>query len=128
MIFNRNRIPPLPRGMLASRYDPLEMTAEERRVLARLGARDPMGIKLAMKRANVTTINELVAHLEHHQPKRNAEDRLLRSLGKARGGTPYHPHQRAVLAGARQSKQMRDSKEIEARVKRNRKAFEETNR
>lgn len=128
MIFNRYRIPPLPHGMLASHYESEDMTPEERRVLARLGARDPTGIKLAMRRAGVKTVDELVKHLEHYQPKRNAGDRIVSGLGKAWGGTRYHPHQKAILAGARESRKIAAAHEIEQRVKQTRKAFKETNR
>src|SRR5688572_12724324 len=90
MIYNRRRVPPLPRGMLASDYK--DVATPERRVMARLGSRDIIGVQVAMKQAGVNTIEELVAHLEHYQPKRNILDRIKNGLGRVAGGMDHDPY------------------------------------
>ncbi|PJF20361.1 MAG: hypothetical protein CUN56_16560, partial [Phototrophicales bacterium] len=95
-ISNRDYIPKLPRGMLASKYDETQVTRDEWRVLDRTGARDPAGIKRAMKRYKVDNIDDLVALLEHHQPKRKPFHRLKRALGRLVGEYNYDPHAREV--------------------------------
>lgn len=123
MILNRNHIPPLPRGMLATRYD--EIPAAERRVIARMGARDVVGVKLAMKRHKAKNIPELVSKLEHYQAQRHVRERIDNAIGRIVGGTPYPPHQQEILRDARERAQSGQHKEIELRVKRTRKAFKE---
>ncbi len=78
--------------MLATKYDELDVTANEWRVLHRIGARDPVGIKRAMKKYNVDNIPDLVSVLEHHQPQRKTLQRLLTALGRVVGGYGYNPH------------------------------------
>jgi hypothetical protein len=73
-VLPRQRIPKLPRGMLSADYP--TMTHDDARVLARLGARDPRGIKVAMKRHNVSSIDELVKLLKHHEIDRQFRQRL----------------------------------------------------
>lgn len=82
--------------MLARKYDESNVTRDEWRVLDRIGARDPAGIKRAMKRYKVDNINDLVAVLEHHQPRRKMGQRLYNAIGRVIGGTSYDPHAREV--------------------------------
>jgi hypothetical protein len=126
MIANRNRIPPLPRGMLATAYD--EIPSEEGRVLARLGARDPIGVNVAMRRAGVDSLEDLVAQLKHYQPEREFQKRLEQAIGRVVGGVGHDPHRAEIMRDERHSKQSARQKEIEQRVKRTRKAFQETNK
>lgn len=93
--FNRDYIPPLPR-MYSTDFAPDELTDDERRALARLGARDPRGLRLAMKRHGVDTLPDLIAVLEHHQPKRRIWHRLTFALGRLSGGVPYDPHAESI--------------------------------
>jgi hypothetical protein len=125
MLFNRDYIPPLPRGMLATAYE--ELTEDERRVMARHGARDPNGVKVAMRRAGVTTADELVSQLEHYTPARRIKERVHRAIGRVVGGTDYEPHEKEIrrVGSAFQARQIRATKEIVDRVKRTRKAFRE---
>lgn len=122
-VMNRQHIPPLPRGMLATRYD--EMPEEERRVIARMGARDVVGVKLAMKRHKAKDIPDLVSKLEHYQAQRRVKERVEQAIGRLVGGVPYPPHQREILAAMREQAQSKQHKEIALRVKRTRKAFKE---
>jgi len=126
MILNRNRIPPLPRGMLASRYD--HIPPDARRVIARLGARDVVGVGLAMKKHHAESIDELVGMLDHYEAQRNVRARFERAVGRVIGGTPYHPHEQAIRRDAREQAQRGAHKEIEQRVKVMRKRFKEINR
>jgi hypothetical protein len=118
-IRNYDRIPRLPR-MLAGEYQ--TMTRQEREVLARLGARDPIGIKVAMRRYGVSTIEELAAVLEHQQPRRRVGHRLWLAIGRVVGGQPYQPHAEEIRKLARQ-KQNRQQVEIEQRIKNTVKEF-----
>ena len=95
-ISNRDYIPKLPRGMLARKYDERDVTRDEWRVLDRIGARDPDGIKRAMKKYKVDNIPDLVAVLEHHQPQRKPGQRLKNALGRVVGGYSYDPHAKEV--------------------------------
>jgi hypothetical protein len=110
-ILPKQRIPKLPRGMLASEYN--GMTLDERRVLARLGARDPKGIKLAMQRAGVGTVQELIDQLEHQQPRRDFERRLNRLICAMQNALPYDPHQREILMDARAAKRAQKPENVE---------------
>ncbi len=125
MLFNRDYIPPLPRGMLATKYE--DFTEDERRVMARHGARDPMGVKVAMRRAGVTSADELVSQLEHYSPTRRIKDRINRAIGRVVGGTDHDPHEKEIrhVGSAYHARQERATKEIAERVKKNRKAFRE---
>jgi hypothetical protein len=125
-ILPKQKIPKLPRGMYSAEYSSL--TTDERRVLARLGARDPRGIKLAMKRAGVDNIEALIALLEHQKPRRDFEGRLERFLCALEGSEPRHPHQRAIRADARRAQRARQpqAREISQRLKIVTKAFEES--
>lgn len=125
-ILNRDHIPPLPRGMLATHYD--DMPKQERRVIARMGARDVVGVNLAMKRHKAKDIDELVSKLEHYEAERRVRERIDNAIGRLVGGTPYPPHQQEILRDARERKQNGQHKEIELRVKRTRKVFKEMNR
>lgn len=125
MILNRERIPKLPRGMLAADYTADEMTPEVRRVLARIGARDPQGVKVAMRRAGVGTLEELVEQLNHFKPERHVKDRFHHGLGRMFGGLEHDPHAEDLKRMQRRRPKSSQQKEIEQRVKRMRKAFEE---
>lgn len=127
MILNRNRIPPLPRGMLAAEYTADEMTPEVRRVLARIGARDPQGVKVAMRRAGAETLEELVQQLEHFKPERNAGDRFSLGIGRVLGGFDHDPHAEELRRWQHRREKSTQQKEIEQRVIRTRKAFKEVN-
>ena len=94
------RIPKLPRGMLSERYTALG--SDQSRVLARLGARSPNGVRVALKRAKVGTIPELVDLLQHFTPRRRLLHKLDLMLTRITFSTPYHPHRRAILADQRE--------------------------
>lgn len=95
-ISNRDYIPKLPRGMLAAKYETEDVSRDEWRVLDRIGARDPAGIKRAMKKYKVDNINDLVALLEHQKPKHKPFYRLKQALGRLVGEYNYDPHAREV--------------------------------
>jgi hypothetical protein len=121
LITNRNRIPKLPRGMLATAYK--EIARPEGRVLARLGARDPTGVKLAMRRYKAATIDELVAQLKHYEVRRNIGRRLRIAVGRVVGGSETDPHRADILRAARHDARSAARIELEQRLKRARKAF-----
>lgn len=123
MLFNRDYIPPLPRGMLATKYE--DYTEDERRVMARHGARDPSGVKVAMRRAGVTTADELVNQLEHYSPARRIKERVHRAIGRVVGGTDHDPHEQEIrrVGSAYHARQARATKDIADRVKATRKAM-----
>jgi hypothetical protein len=123
LIMNRDRIPPLPRGMLASDYTAL--TSEERRVIARFGARDPNGVRIALKRAGVKTVDELVDQLDHYAPERRIAHRLNVGLGRLMGGFDRDPHRDQIVRETKR-KTSKQQKDIEERVKRARKVFKES--
>lgn len=128
MLTNRDRIPKLPRGMLATAYTADEMTPEIRRVLARIGARDPQGVKVAMKRAGAETLEELVQSLEHYRPERHAVNRFRLGLGRLIGGYDHDPHEEDIKRLMNRREKSSQQKEIEQRVIRTRKAFKETSK
>lgn len=123
MIINRKHIPPLPRGMLASEYKTLD--EDSRRVIARYGARDPKGVKLAMKKYGVQTVDELVAMLDHHRAKREVMHRLKVGFGRLVGGVDHDPYADQIRRLKRSDKKARATKEIQQRVKHASKVFKE---
>jgi len=87
-----DRIPKLPRGMLATRYDPAELTRQEREIMARMGIRDQAGVRAAIKKHKVKDAEELLAVLEHQKPQRRVLHRLWQALGRLVGGYERPPH------------------------------------
>jgi hypothetical protein len=98
-IRNFERIPKLPRGMLAERYE--EYTRQDGRVLHRLGARSPAGVKVALKRAGVGTVPELIELLDHYKPSHRFRDRLSRMAGRFFNAEDHHPHRSEILRAVR---------------------------
>ncbi len=97
-IRNRDRIPKLPRGMLATHYEAGSLTRKEREIMARLGTRDRQGIKAAMKRHKVKTPDALLELLEHQKPRRRFLYRLKMALGRLAGGYSKPPHIKEIKA------------------------------
>lgn len=93
-IRNYERIPKLPRGFLSASYAALNRA--ERRVLARLGARDPRGIRFALKRAKLHDVEQLIDQLEHQTPKRRVTTRIINGLTRIMGSSHEHPHRREI--------------------------------
>lgn len=106
-----DKLPRAPR-MFATEYDRADKA--EARVMARLGIRSPSGLRVAMKRYNVETIDELVAELEHHQPRRRLAHRIKLMLARASGGTRGHPHAGEIY---RAVKRRRGADLVDERVK-----------
>lgn len=119
-IRNRDRIPKLPRAMLATKYDPGSLTRIERDIMARLGTRDKQGIKQAMKRYKVKTPEALLELLEHQKPRRRFLYRLKMAIGRLAGGYAKPPHIKEIKAVGTPR-----NSEIESRLKATIKAFEE---
>lgn len=117
-IMNRDRIPKLPRGMLATAYD--DVKADERRVMARLGSRDIAGVRRAMRRYGVQTIDELVDLLEHQKPERNTRHRLNMAIGRMIGGHETDPHRADIIKALNRREFAKKGKihaEVQNRVK-----------
>lgn len=87
------RIPPLPR-VYSSAYKSIDQ--DSARIMARYGIRSPSGIRAAMKKYKVSTVDDLVAQLEHHRVKRSIRKRLEWALKHLSGGTPYNPHAKEI--------------------------------
>lgn len=100
-IKNKERIPKLPRGMLATEYR--EITEDQRRIMARMGIRSPSGVNLALKRAKVKTTEELIALLKHHQPRRRMGEKLCLMIGRLFGSYGYDPHRSQLIKEAKRS-------------------------
>jgi hypothetical protein len=113
-IFWRDQIPKLPRGMLASEYK--SVTPDERRVMARMGTRDPVGVKRAMRLYGAKTAQELIEMLDHQQPKRNIRHRIWLGIGRLVGGEATPPHQEEILQDARHARKMQAASEIRERL------------
>jgi hypothetical protein len=119
-IRNYERIPRLPRGMLASHYDGI--APEERRVIARMGARDPRGVRVAMRRARAQDVDMLVSGLQHHRARRRVRRRIDLMIGRWLRATEYPPHRREILQDERESKSGGNAV-IAARIKRTMKEY-----
>lgn len=116
---NRDYIPKLPRGMLATKYEETEVSAQQWRVLDRIGARDPAGIKRAMKKYGVDNLDDLVAMLEHHKPKRHVRRRLMTALGRlAPGSYTRDPHEKEVKRAMKMSFEVEELIKIRDRIER----------
>lgn len=119
MLSNRDYIPKLPRGMLATKYDENAVTSDQWRVLDRIGARDPAGIKRAMKKYQVDSLEDLVAVLEHHKPKRNFKRRLMTALGRlAPGSFPRDPHETDLKRAMKHNFEVEEVIKIRERMER----------
>lgn len=123
-IRNYDRIPKLPRGMLATEYDPADLARPEREILARLGARDPRGIQIAMRRYDVKTLEELRAVLEHQRPRRRIWHRLLMALARLAGGHTREVHADEIRKLARR-KPNSQAAIVEQRIKNIQKELQE---
>lgn len=93
---NRDKIPRLPSRMYANHFDDTDATQDDWRVLARLGARDPQGIKVAMRRHGVSSPTELAKQLEHYQAQRRVGERWRRALIRLSGGKEVDPHHEEI--------------------------------
>lgn len=122
-IRNKDRIPKLPRGMLASKYESESLERQDLRVLARLGARDPRGIKVAMRRWGVTTLEALVARLEHYEAQRNIANRVKLAIGRLFGGYQSDPHRAEIIRDERRRKKSLMHIQVEERLKAARRAY-----
>lgn len=111
--------------MLAAKYDESNVTRDEWRVLDRIGARDPAGIKRAMKRYKVDNINDLVAVLEHQQPKRKPFYRLKQALGRLVGDYNYDPHAREVKRAFKYHLESQEHIRIKERMRKARQSYDQ---
>jgi hypothetical protein len=93
-----DKIPRVPR-VLATDFK--TFTDAEARVMARLGIRSPSGLQLALKRHKVNNVDELVALLEHHKPRRRLLYRLRLMAARAGGSRFGHPHRKEIYAAVK---------------------------
>jgi len=103
--------------MLASNYDEMEVSRDEWRVLDRIGARDPAGIKRAMKRYKVDNIQDLIAVLEHHKPRRRFWERVNTAIGRVVGGYKHDPHAQEVKQAFKHYLENKENIKIRERMK-----------
>lgn len=114
-IKTRDRIPKLPRGMLASEYT--SISRDDARVLARLGARSPSGVRIALQRAGVSNIRELAQQLRHYRPQRHIRQRWSRMLDRAFRASSKPLHLEDVREDARHARKRRANEEVAQRLK-----------
>lgn len=107
---NRDYIPPTASGYSVP-YSHID--EDSRRVMARMGIRSPAGLNRALKRAGVTTVDELMIVLKHHRPKRRIIHRFNRMLDRIFGGFSRPPHSDEIRILARRTE---TSAEIDQRV------------
>lgn len=86
----RERLPRLP-YQLANDYDRREVDENTARVFARVGARSPEGVKLALKKWKVQDVDELIALLPHQNRRANWRRRFASWYTRITGQTPYEP-------------------------------------
>lgn len=110
--------------MLASKYQESDVTKAEWRVLHRIGARDPAGIKRAMKKYKVDNIPDLVAQLEHHQPRHRFAIRLENAIGRVLGGYKRDPHADDVRRAFKQHFEDQQYLIIKERIQKARQTYE----
>ena len=110
--------------MLAVDYDPDKVSRDEWRVMDRLGSRDPAGIKRAMRKYDVQTLDELAKILKHHKPQRTPGQRLKKALGRMVGDYWYDPHKKDMKQAFYSLSA--EQQEIKQRVKTVRRAFKDT--
>jgi hypothetical protein len=108
-IRNRDKIPPLPRGMLAAPYERERITLAERRVMLRYGARCPAGVPVAMKRAKAPDVDSLVLRLRHFKPRRFIQRRLNTLIERGLVATRHNPHARQLLEYDRDARRRNDA-------------------
>ena len=113
-IRNYDRIPKLPRGMLATKYE--HIPADGRRVMARLGARDPRGVAIAMRRAGVESVDDLIEQLEHFRPQHRFRARLSRAIGRVLGAYDHPPHRAELIQDAIAARRARKNVEVLERL------------
>ena len=114
-INNYDRIPKLPRGMLASEYKTI--SRDEARVLARMGARCPAGVKVAMKRAGFQTAPDLARELQHYRPTHRLRERLNLMVSHFFGSQPVPPHRTEILTAQRRAYRQKVDADAVARIK-----------
>lgn len=110
--------------MLATRYDEADVTKEQWRVLDRIGARDPAGIKLAMKRHGVDDIESLVALLEHHKPQRRVKQRIMNSIARFTEGTKRDPHAEEIKRAFKLHFENQEHIKVKERIRRTKSNYE----
>jgi len=89
----RSQIAKLPR-MFASHYKTLDGDSE--RIMSRYGIRSPSGLKIAMKKHKVSTIDELAQRLEHLEVKRQIRERFEMGVRRVVGGSMENPNRDAI--------------------------------
>lgn len=98
----RQRIMRIPGRWLSTDFK--TATADEWRVMARVGARSPHGVNAQLKRRGLSSADEYAQQLEHFRPVRALRRRLSRLIGRALKASDYQPHRAAM---ARRRRQMR---------------------
>ena len=114
---NRDYIPKLPRGFLANPYHEDNVTAEQWRVLHRIGSRDPAGIKKALKDYDVDNIDQLIELLHHHKPSRNIKRRLRTAFCRLIGEYDHDPHALTVKRAFKREFEDKQYIKIRERIK-----------
>lgn len=98
----RQRIKRIPGRWLSTDFK--TASADEWRVMARIGARSPHGVRAQVKRRGLTDADQYARQLEHFRPIRALRRRISRMAGRALRATDYQPHRAAM---ARRRRQMR---------------------
>lgn len=96
----RQRIRTIPARWLSTEFR--SASRDEWRVMARLGARSPHGVRAQVKRRRLADADEYARQLEHFRPIRALKRRISRMAGRALNAHDYIPH-RAELKRRRRS-------------------------
>lgn len=91
MIRNSDHIPPLP-SVYRSAYNVHDVSKKEWDVMIKMGARDPHGIRVVMRRHNIDSVEKLYDILEFYKAQRRPLARLQRALTRLSGGYKKDPH------------------------------------
>lgn len=111
---NRDTISKAPRG-LAEHFQTI--TIDESRVLERVGARSPKGVRLRLKKAGGASVDELVSELEYTPPRPPVRARLRLLIRRALGVTK-HPHQEQIIQAFKPRRATRSSQQLQKVIKR----------
>lgn len=92
----RQKLPRIPR-MYANEFDRKDITLDDARVFARVGARSPEGVKMVMRALRLKTVDQLVALLPHRHYKPKVGERFRRWIQHVLGLTDYEPVVRPAM-------------------------------
>lgn len=115
-IRNADRIPKIPR-MWRSEYARDGVSQKEWDILVKMGARDPNGIRIAMKRYGASSEKELYEMIEFYKPQLRPYARLIGALKRFVGGYGSDPNAPLIRQLVTPDRQNKAQLEIKNRIK-----------